>query len=394
MLSVAETHIKEYGEEPEIVVTAPGRIHFIGEHSWFFKDKTLSVAINLPVYVALSKRKDSTLKIYFQQLESRCRANISSLKCKKEDKWENDIKSIFYGFDANGFSVPGLNVTIYSETIPSSGFGITTAIKCAVAVALKNITNCDDSQMMRCIERGVRNFLKKDFYRADFFTSLYSKKGNFIVTDYSKNSFTHVPYLFENKKILLTDSGVPRISLWNEETLHEPENALLLGDLRVEKNNVIGGWRYESDITDVNEVLSVVSEDTRRKLLCIIREHEDIMDACDALKKNDFSKFSRAVNHSYESMRDLFNISCPEIDWILKRVSEIEPNLELLRNPVSCGRITGNGFARSIYTVLRDSDVAAYNKKLKEYEHIFNFHPLCYEVISCDGAHIVENYKF
>lgn len=390
MLSVAEAHVKEYGVEPEIIVTAPGRIHFIGEHSWFFKDKTLSMAINLPVYVSLSKRDDSVLKFYFQQLESRFHTNTTSIKYKKEDKWENDLKSIFYGFDANGFSVPGLNITIYSNIIPSSGFGITTAMKCATAVALKNIINCDDSQMMRCIERGARSFLKTNFCRADFFTSLYSKKGNFIVTDYSKNSFTHVPCLFENKKILITDSRVPRISLWNEETLHEPENALLLGDLRVEKNNVIGGWRYESDVTEVNEVLSVVSEDTRRKLLCIIREHEDIMDACDALKKNDFSKFSRAVNHSHESMRDLFNISCPEIDWILKRVSEIEPNLELLRNPVSCGRITGKGFGRSIYTVLRDSDVPAYNEKLEEYEHIFNFHPSCYDVIPCDGARIVE----
>ena len=39
-------------------------------------------------------------------------------------------------------------------------------------------------------------------------------------------------------------------------------------------------------------------------------------------------------------MRD-YDISCPEIDWILKRVKEFEPNLDFVRNPVTCGRITG-----------------------------------------------------
>ncbi|MCI6180040.1 MAG: galactokinase, partial [Treponema porcinum] len=148
--------------------------------------------------------------------------------------------------------------------------------------------------------------------------------------------------------------------------------------------------QYISDVTDVNEELSVVSEDTRRKLLCIMREHGDVLEAVKALEKNDFSRFARTVNHSYESLRDYYDLSCPEINWILKRVSEIEPNLESMREPVSCGRITGKGFGRCVYTVLREQDVDKFKEKLVEYEHIFGFHPSCYEVHSADGAHIVE----
>jgi len=31
MLQVKESHLSEYGKEPEIVVSAPGRFHLIGE---------------------------------------------------------------------------------------------------------------------------------------------------------------------------------------------------------------------------------------------------------------------------------------------------------------------------------------------------------------------------
>jgi galactokinase len=54
MKAINDAHFQEYEVKPEIVSTAPGRFHLIGEHSWFFKDQTLSMAINIPVYVSVS----------------------------------------------------------------------------------------------------------------------------------------------------------------------------------------------------------------------------------------------------------------------------------------------------------------------------------------------------
>ena len=164
-----------------------------------------------------------------------------------------------------------------------------------------------------------------------------------------------------------------------------------MGDLRENKNNAYGGWQYISNVTDINEELSVVSEDTRRKLLSIMREHNDLLDAREGLTKVDFFKFARAVNHSHESMRDMYEISCPEIDWILKRVSELEPNLEMLTNPVSCGRITGKGFGRCLYAIIRDSDVEKFKSKLSEFEKIFQYHPECYEVVPSEGTVVIKD---
>ncbi|MFA6857086.1 MAG: galactokinase family protein [Treponema sp.] len=392
MKQVNDAHETEYEVLPEVTAAAPGRFHLIGEHSWFFKDKTLSMAVNLPVYVGVSRRTDSTLKFYFPQLNERKRANLSSLKFRREDRWANAVKAVIYGYTSGGFDLGGMNVTVYSDILPSAGFGITTAIKAAAAIAIKKLfaVPCTDVELLQAIERGNKLFIGTGNYNADNFAALYAKEGTLIITDHAHNSYDYVQYPFTDKKIMLTDARVPRISVWNEETIHESENALLLGELRERKDTVYGGWQYESNVTDVNEVLSVVSEDTRRKLLCIMREHNDLIEARDALEKNDFAKFARAVNHSHESMRELYEISCPEIDWLLKRVGELEPNLEQLRNPVTCGRITGKGFGRCLYAFIRRSDEGNFRTKLSEYERIFGFHPSCYEVVPAGGARIID----
>ncbi len=393
MKALNDAHELEYGEKPDVVAKAPGRFHLIGEHSWFFKDKTMSMAFNLPVYVAVSKREDTSIRFYFHQLNERKKATLTSLKMKKEDRWANAAKAIVYGFTSGGFTLGGMNITIYSEIIPSAGFGITTAAKVATAVAIKNLfkLNCSDMELLQVIERGNRRFLQSNNYIADNFAALFAKKNNIIITDHFKNTWDYVPFNFEDKKILLVDTKVPRVTVWNEETLHEPQYALIMGDLRERKQNVYGGWRYIDDVTDINEQLSVVSEDIRRKLLSVLYEHNDILDAREGIEKGDFFKFARSVNHSHQTMRDMFNISCPEIDWILKRVNELEPNLDFVRNPVTCGRITGKGFGRCLYAIMREGDVENFKAKITEFEKIFGFHPDVYEIEPADGASMVKD---
>ena len=89
-------------------------------------------------------------------------------------------------------------------------------------------------------------------------------------------------------------------------------------------------------------------------------------------------------------MRDDYELSCAEVDWILKRLSMINPNLNDMRNPNSCGRITGKGFGRCAYTILNKDDIPLFKEKLSEYERIFGFHPRTYEIEPADGVHVVN----
>lgn len=393
MKEIYGIHRNVYGEPPKLVVETPGRFHLLGEHSWFCRDKTISMAVNLPVYIAISPRDDMAAHFYFHQLDESKKTNLSNLKLKKEDRWANSIKAMIYGFTSGGFDVSGMNITVYTDILPSAGFGITTAIKVGTAFAIRQLQKipCSDGQLLQVIERGNKLFLHTGNYIADNFAALYSKPGNLILTDHATGTYDYIPFEFKDKKVFLTDAKVPRISIWDEETVRAPENVLLLGDLRERKSTVYGGWMYEQSATEINETLSVIPEDIKKKLLYIIKEHQFVLDSRDAILNGNFGKFAHCIDQSHELLGDLYKLSCPEIDWILKRVSELEPKLEFIREPVTCGRITGKGFGRCLYAIIRKEDVEPYMKKLAEYERIFGFTPSTYEVKPARGAHVVRN---
>ena len=94
-----------------------------------------------------------------------------------------------------------MDITVYSEILPSAGFGITTAIKVAASVAIKNLfdISISDLELLQVLERGNRRFLQTENYMADNCTALFAKKGNLFITDYFKNKWDYVPYSFEDR---------------------------------------------------------------------------------------------------------------------------------------------------------------------------------------------------
>ncbi len=390
MEKVISAHTEEFGSQPDIVLSAPGRFHLIGEHSWYFKDKTLSMAVNLPVYIAISLRQDTSLRFYFPQTKERKRGNISSLKYRREDRWANNVKAMIYSFISEGFSCTGMNISVHSEILPSAGFGITTAIKAASALALRELYNfsCSDQRLVSIIEKGNRQFLNTEHFASDINAALFARENSCILTDHESGTFSIEPFEFDDIAIILTDARVPRISVWNEDSLRTEENLKLLSDLRIQKN---GQTVYEDAESEISDVLGSVGEDVRRRLVCIMKEHQFVLEAVEGLRSGTFSQFARSVNKSHEIMRDLYLISCPEIDWLIKRVQEFDP--AAARNPTACARITGKGFGRCTYTMIKKDELDSYIQKLADYERIFGFHPASYVVKPVSGACIAHPFK-
>ena len=194
-----------------------------------------------------------------------------------------------------------------------------------------------------------------------------------------------MPFKFDGMSIILTDTKVPRATMWSETSLYSEENKELMLSLKRKRNSQT---IYEDSISEINDVLCNLSEEVRRRLICIMKENQNLIDAVDALKNSNLHNFAKIVNKSHELMRDLFMISCPEIDWLVKRVQEFDQNS--LPALFSCSRITGRGFARCTYSIIKDEYVDSYMQKLQDFERIFGFHPTTYIVRPSVGASIIK----
>lgn len=391
-MQITDVHKKEFGCAPQVVASAPDRFHLIGDHSWFFKDKTLSLAIDLPVLVSVSRRSDEFFHYYWLEKDDRKKTNILPMKVKKDDRWANVIKSVVYGFGAMGAEIPGLDFTVSARVSASLALGRTNALKVAAACAINAALSLgfSDRELVSAIEAGTREFLKEESRLADLYAAICARQGSFVVTDYATEGFEVLPFDFSGKSIVMIETKVPRFDGWRESSLHESEYALLMGDLKKRKNGAFGGWVYNENVADIHETLASCGEKNIRKLIALIREHRSVLEARDGIIAGQFGAFARAVNFSHESMRDYYEMSSPEVDWILKRILSISPNIADVRNPFACGRINDTASFRCVYAFVPTEDIPEMERKFTEFERIFGFKIKYATVSSSGGARIVS----
>ena len=384
MQKIVPFHVDEYGDEPEITVAVPGRFHLLGEHTWFAQGNTLSMAIDHYLYLCVSKRKDSNYRFLSLSLKERKKIPAANLRYRKEDRWANSIKAVILSFMDTGVEMSGLNFTILSEIPADAGLGTPNALKVATAIALRKVfaPKLTKTALVDILEHANVEHLKTYPHRADILCAMYAKSGHCIRTDHRKKTADLYPFPISNYRIILTDSRIPRM-LAREELNNRIQECMEAYE-RVKKMPDIPNDLAKLAEADLEEL--AIPESMRRRVLYIIRESVSVDDAIAALQKNGWVVFSRIVPRSQENLRDRFEISCPELDWLVKRVMEfVEPDT----NEIICSRLTGRGFGGCTYSILRADDVEPYVEKLNDYERIFGFKPLYYNVQPSGGVRIL-----
>jgi len=385
MLDIGPIHRREYevdaGRSDSVVIAqAPGRIHFLGEHGAPLGGLYLSAAIDRSIKVAVSPRRDNSVRFYAPDLGERKRTTLANLKYKREDRWANYIKTAIYLFAELGTPMKGMNFTIIGDIPPQIGLASSSAIEVAAAVALRGFlrVKMTEQDLIGQLAVAHRFFFEEEPAAADYLIGLSARSGHFLLVDEPNLTVTRIPSPFSRCKIILMDSCVPRLGVDAEmaarrEALHKGLEMLAQGRE--------GANFRDFAAMDLVNSMGNFPEEIRRRSLHVVQEIRRVLDAEDYLMRGDLPGFSRLIFHSHESLRDLYEVSCPEIDWMVKRAQETEGVLG--------ARMTGQGFGGCTYTIIKNEAVSGYRQRLDDYERIFGFHPGIYEVKITTGSKVV-----
>ncbi|MDR1178583.1 MAG: galactokinase [Spirochaetaceae bacterium] len=385
MKDIGPLHRAEYETEADqnnriVIGEAPGRIHYLGEHGEPGWGMFLSSAINRSVQAAVSLRKDNSLRFFAADLGERKRTTLINLKYKREDRWANYIKVAVHAFAERGFPIKGLNFTISGDIPQQIGLASSSAIEVAAAVALKGFfqARISDRELLGMLSSSASLFFGKQFNPVDYLIALSARKDHFLIVDEEKLEARTVKVPLGGYKILLMDSRVPRMGV-EEELKHRVQDIRRGLDFLSNKRE---GASFRDYVTsDIMESMGNLPEQIRRRCLHIVKELQRVEECQDILRKGDFASLSRLILHSHESLRDLYEVSCPEIDWLVKRAQETEG--------VVGSRMTGEGFGGCTYTIVDARAVDAFNHRLEDYERIFGFHLLVHEIRPAGAACIL-----
>jgi len=386
MLNIGQIHRKEYELEndrsaPVAIAEAPGRIHFLGDQGEPEAGFYLSAAIDRFIHVAVNMRRDNSIRFYAADLGERKRSTLSNLKFRREDRWANYLKPAIALFVDLGYPMKGLNFSFCGDIPQQVALASSTAIEIAAATALRSLlrVQISDVEFAEKLKKAHEIMFGCPVSFADYLACLTARKDQVLLIDGNAGIAKLVKSPFSGFRILLVDSRVPRMGVEGEIISRRVD--ILKGlELLAQKRQGAGFMDYAP--SDLIEALGDFPEQIRRRCMHIVEEIHRINDAVSALERNDLASFAKIIYHSHESLRDLYEISCPEIDWLVKRAQEIEG--------AAGSRMTGMGFGGCTYTIIRRELVEEYKKRMEEYERIFGFHPSFYEIKLAPRARVIK----
>ena len=388
MLDIGQIHRTEYelGNDRSVhvaIAEAPGRIHFLGDQGDPATGFFLSAAVDRFIQVAVNMRKDNSFRFYAADLGERKRSTLTNLKYRREDRWANFLKAAISVFTDMGYPMKGLNFSFCGNIPQHIGLASSTAIETACAAALKNLlrVQISDIHLAQKLHEAHSQFFGSSASLADYQICLLARKDQFLVIDASCGEIIKIKSPLSRFRILLVDSRVPRMGTEGEINSRRADTEK---GLELLSKKLDGAGLRDFASTDLLDALGDFPEQIRRRSIHVVEERHRVNDAHSALQRGDVASLAKTIFHSHESLRDLYEISCPEIDWLVKRAQEIEG--------AAGSRMTGHGFGGCTYTIIRRELVEEYKKRLEEYERIFGFRPVIYEVKLATGTRALREH--
>jgi galactokinase len=380
MDDLRRSHQDEYGQDPDIIAQAPGRVNLIGEHTDYNEGFVLPMAIDYYARVAVSRRKDQHLRFYSVDFKDRKRTSLSNLRFKKEDRWANYLKGIISVLQTRGYSTGGLSFSVTGNIPIGVGLSSSAALEVATGYAVQKLLgiNISGPELARLAQEAENSFVGVKCGIMDQFVSRMAEEGSALFIDTRSMEYRHIPINLGTVRILITNSNVPRSLVESEYNQRRSECEKCVGLLNARKPG-----RSLRDYTpeDLRDSMGLIPETTRKRCLHVVEENERVRDAESSLKRNDIAGFGKLMNRSHESLRDQYEVSCPELDWLVKRAWETDG--------VYGSRMTGAGFGGCTVTLIEESAIPAYEARLEAYERIFSFKPEFFLCHPADGARIL-----
>ncbi len=380
MNDLIRCHREEYGEEPEIIATAPGRVNLIGEHTDYNDGFVFPMAIDFTIFVAVSRRKDQHLRFYSVDFQDRKRAALSNLRFKKEDRWANYPKGVISVLLSRGYNLGGISFTVKGNIPQGAGLSSSAAFEIATAYALQKLfdLNLFGPYLARLAQEAEDNFVGVRCGIMDQFISCMAKEGHAMLLDTRSLEYRHIPLNLNHVKILITNSNVPRGLVDSEYNQRRAECEKCVSILNLKKpGTALRDYTKE----DLRDSMGLIPESTRRKCVHVVEENARVLEAELALSRRDIVYFGKLMSRSHESLRDLYEVSCPELDWLVKRAWETEG--------VYGSRMTGAGFGGCTVTLIEEKAIPVYKSRIELYERIFSFKPETFICKPSGGAKII-----
>ncbi|MBT2595574.1 galactokinase [Arthrobacter sp. ISL-72] len=301
-----------FGSAPDGIWQAPGRVNLIGEHTDYNDGFVLPFAIDKTARVAVRVRPDSTLRLlstYGDQ--GMTTADTAALDGGQAKGWTKYPLGVIWALQERGIEVPGLDLLLDSNVPLGAGLSSSHAIECAVISALNELTGAGlkAEEMVLATQRAENDFVGAPTGIMDQSASLRGAKGKAVFLDCRDQSVRLVPFETE-------PAGLVLLVIDTKLSHSHADGGYASRRASCELGAEVLGVKALRDVgvDDLDEASGLLDEVTFRRVRHVVTENDRVLQTVELLGSGGPGAIGSLLDASHRSMRDDFEISCPELD--------------------------------------------------------------------------------
>jgi len=368
---------KLLGATPRIF-SAPGRVNLIGEHTDYNDGFVMPSAIGSHTQVAIAPRADGRLVLHSRNFPETFEFDAGNLPRQRTGAWCDYVLGVATVLAQTGFPAAGASILVDGRVPIGAGLSSSAAIEVASALALLSIAggHLELPEVAKLCQKAENTFVGAHVGIMDQFVSCLGKAGHALLLDCRSLRYQHIP--------------IPpqvRMVICNTMVKHE----LKEGEYNLRRQQCEEGVKVLSQWhPGIKALRDVSAEEVERRqgqlsplvynrCLHVVRENQRVLDGAECLKKGDLPKFGELMAQSHRSLRDLYQVSCPELDIMVEAAASL---------PGCYGaRMTGGGFGGCTINLVHTDDAPAFAARISErYQQKTAIKPDVYISAAVDGA--------
>ena len=324
-----------YGRDAGGAVRAPGRVNLIGEHTDYNDGFVLPIAIERQTVAFFAPRQDGTINLTSLQAHPAARIRLEGPIEPGEPKWANYCRGVAALLRERGVELTGADV-LFASDLPVGG-GVSSSAALEVATALALLAAADQAgavagrELALLCQRAENEFAGAPCGIMDQSVVVGAEAGCAMLLDCRTGQAQHVPLENPDVVVLVADTQVKHevgggAYAQRRRQCHEVAAALGVKSLR----------DADEDLLRRGAEAGLFARAGNDRALHVVREIRRTLQAADALRAGDYGLFGRLMYESHESLRTLYEVSCPELDTVVDLARPLEG--------VYGARMTGAGF--------------------------------------------------
>lgn len=360
------------------VVHAPGRVNLIGEHTDYNLGFVLPVAIDLGIAIALLPTDDRRVELTLAATGETLGFSLDDLGPKR-GAWIDYVAATAWAMAERGLATRGFRGILASDLPQGSGLSSSAALELASELALSGgeLPDTDRMTMARTAQRAENGYVGVNCGLMDQFASAFGEPRHALLLDCRSLEHRAIPMADPDLALVACHSGSPRkleTSAYNERRSQCEQAAA----------EILGGTVGEATLRDVTPAMLEAARPTLEPVVAaraehIVHENARVLAAVDAFERGDLAEVGRLFAASHASMRDLFEISSPELDALVEIANGVDG--------VIGARLTGAGFGGCTINLVRRAAVPALREAvLRDYPGRTGLTPRVFEVAASAGA--------